>query len=74
MEQRFTDWLLKRENYGGSAGDPSSAMPGPDGFGTSVPTTAMNTYINSEKPPTAKDRMTKIKKMKKDCGCKKDKK
>jgi hypothetical protein len=49
-------------------------MPGPDGFGTSVPTTAMNTYINSEKPPTAKDRMTKIKKMKKDCGCKKGKK
>jgi hypothetical protein len=70
MGQSFVEWLLKRENYGGSAGDPSSAMPGPDGFGTSVPTTAMNTYIDGDRPPTARDRMTKIKKMKKDCGCK----
>ena len=52
------------------AGDPSSAMPGPDGFGTSVPTTAMNTYIADEKPPTARNKKTIISKMKKDCGCK----
>ena len=29
-----------------------------------------NTYIDGDRPPTARDRMTKIKKMKKDCGCK----
>jgi hypothetical protein len=70
MNQSFFDYLKKRENYGGNAGDPSSAMPGPDGFGSSVPTQAMNTYIQDENPPTPLNRMNKIKRMKKDCNCK----
>jgi hypothetical protein len=45
-------------------------MPGPDGFGSSVPTQAMNTYIQDENPPTPLNRMNKIKRMKKDCNCK----
>ena len=68
MEESFLKWLVKRENYGGMTGAPSFATPGPDGFGSSVPTTAMNDYISSDKPPTAKDR---IKKLKKPCNCKK---
>lgn len=70
MERSFFNWLQKRENYGGMTGAPSFATPGPDGFGSSVPVTAMNTYIDEEKPPTILD---KIKKMKKGCNCKKKK-
>ena len=66
MGQSFSDWLMKKENYGGMTGAPSFATPGPDGFGTSVPTTAMQDFSASDKPPTAKDRIIKRKK----CNCK----
>ena len=69
MMQSFSSWLQKAENYGGMTGAPSFATPGPDGFGTSVPTTAMNTYISDEKPPTILDKMRKAKMMKKGCNC-----
>lgn len=59
MVESFSKWLIKRENYGGMTGAPSFATPGPDGFGSSVPTTAMNDYIYDEKPPTSKDRKKK---------------
>ena len=63
MERSFLSWLQKRENYGGMTGAPSFATPGPDGFGSSVPVTAMPTYEVGGKP----------KKMKKGCNNKKKK-
>lgn len=61
MLESFSEWLLKRENYGGMTGAPSFATPGPDGFGSFVPATAMNTYISDEKPPTRKKKKSKTK-------------
>lgn len=62
MKRSFLSWLQKRENYGGMTGAPSFASPGPDGFGSSVPVTAMNSYISDEKPPTGLVRKKKMKK------------
>jgi hypothetical protein len=61
MVKSFSEWLIKRENYGGMTGSPSFASPGPDGFGSSVPVTAMNTYISDEKPPTNYHKKRKLK-------------
>ena len=54
MIQSFSDYLNKREWYGGEAGAPSFASEQPDGYGGPVPTTAMPSYSEDDKPPVKK--------------------
>ena len=77
MMQSFLEYIKQREWYGGSANNPSGTSYDADG-GEAVEKQmekpgAFPTY-GDDLPITAKNRMNKIRKMKKDCNCGKDKK
>jgi len=74
MMSSFSDYLNKREWYGGEPGAESMASDQADQFGSSVRTTAMQQYGDDDKPITSKNRKNKISFMKKDCNCKDKKK